>query len=49
MENARDIRTNHASSPKVCKHKKLFCQYKVTEEDKLFKLPIYTVPSQDGV
>jgi hypothetical protein len=49
MENVKDIQTNHAPSPKVCKHNKLFCQHTVTEEDELFEPSIYTVHSKDGV
>lgn len=48
MENVKDIQTNHAPSPKVCKHK-LFRQHTVTEEDELFEPSIYTVHSKDGV
>jgi hypothetical protein len=49
MDNVKEIQTNHAPSPKVCKHNKLFCQHKVTEENELFEPPIYTVHSQDDV
>lgn len=47
MDNVKEIQTNHAPSPKVCKHNKLFCQDKETEEDELFEPPIYIVHSQD--
>lgn len=49
MDNVKEIQTNHAPSPEVCKHNKLFCQHKVTEEGELFEPPVYTVHSQDGV
>jgi len=47
MDNVKEIQNNHAPSSKVCKHNKLFCQHKVTEE--LFEPPIYMVHSQGCV
>jgi hypothetical protein len=48
MDNVKEIQTNHAPSPNMSKHNKLFCQHIVTEEDELFEPPIYTENSQDG-
>jgi len=48
VDNVKEIQTNHAPSPKVCKRNKLFCQHKVTEEDELFEPPIYRETQKNG-